>query len=41
MDRIPAGWLVLRPFTVADVEWVYDVSQDPGLRQFVQSRRRT
>ncbi|HZX01389.1 GNAT family N-acetyltransferase [Kribbella sp.] len=36
MDRIPAGWLVLRPFTSADVEWVYDVSQDPALRQFVQ-----
>ncbi|WP_427890837.1 GNAT family N-acetyltransferase [Kribbella sp. GL6] len=36
MDKIPAGWLVLRPFTVADVEWVYDVSQDRALRQFVQ-----
>ncbi|MGZ0152373.1 GNAT family N-acetyltransferase [Kribbella sp. WER1] len=36
MDRIPAGWLVLRPFTVADVEWVYDVSQDPALQQYVQ-----
>lgn len=36
MDRIPAGWLVLRPFTVADVEWVYEVSQDPALQQFVQ-----
>ncbi|HEY3563086.1 MAG TPA: GNAT family N-acetyltransferase [Kribbella sp.] len=33
---IEAGWLVLRPFTVDDVEWVYDVSQDAALQQFVQ-----
>jgi RimJ/RimL family protein N-acetyltransferase len=36
MDRIPAGWLVLRPFVVADVEWVYEVSQDAALQQYVQ-----
>lgn len=33
---IDAGWLTLRPFTVADVEWVYEVSKDAALRQFVQ-----
>jgi RimJ/RimL family protein N-acetyltransferase len=36
MDNISAGWLVLRPFTVDDVEWVYEVSQDAALQQYVQ-----
>lgn len=36
MDTIEAGWLVLRPFTVDDVEWVYEVSQDAALQQYVQ-----
>jgi hypothetical protein len=33
---IPAGWLTLRPFTAADADWVYDVSQDPAVQHFVQ-----
>ena len=33
---IPAGWLTLRPFTAADIPWVYEVSQDPVVQQFVQ-----
>ncbi|HET6740561.1 MAG TPA: GNAT family N-acetyltransferase [Kribbella sp.] len=33
---IDAGRLVLRPFTVDDVEWVYEVSQDAALQQYVQ-----
>ncbi|HTX29646.1 MAG TPA: GNAT family N-acetyltransferase [Streptosporangiaceae bacterium] len=33
---IPAGWLTLRPFTAADTGWVFNVSQDPALQQFVQ-----
>jgi RimJ/RimL family protein N-acetyltransferase len=33
---ISAGRLTLRPFTPDDVDWVYEVSQDPLLRQFVQ-----
>lgn len=38
MERqtIPAGWLTLRPFAEADVPWVFEVSQDPALQQFVQ-----
>jgi RimJ/RimL family protein N-acetyltransferase len=38
MDRqvIPAGWLTLRPFTPADIPWVYQVSQDPAVQHFVQ-----
>ncbi|NUS00706.1 MAG: GNAT family N-acetyltransferase, partial [Kribbellaceae bacterium] len=36
MDSIRAGWLTLRPFALGDIEWVYDVSQDPALQQFVQ-----
>ncbi|MFG1910290.1 GNAT family N-acetyltransferase [Kribbella sp. NPDC048928] len=36
MDKISAGWLVLRPFTSMDVEWVYEVSQDAALQQYVQ-----
>lgn len=37
MDRqtIPAGWLTLRPFTTADISWVYEVSLDPVLQHFV------
>ena len=37
MDRqtIAAGWLRLRPFTIADIPWVYEVSQDPVLQRFV------
>jgi hypothetical protein len=33
---IEADWLRLRPFTSADIPWVYEVSLDPALRQFVQ-----
>jgi RimJ/RimL family protein N-acetyltransferase len=33
---ISAGWLTLRPFTAADIPWVYEVSQDPVVQQFVQ-----
>jgi RimJ/RimL family protein N-acetyltransferase len=38
MDRvvIEEGWLRLRPFTPADIRWVYEVSLDPALQQFVQ-----
>lgn len=36
MDKISAGWLLLRPFTSTDVEWVYEVSQDAALQQYVQ-----
>ena len=38
MDRqtIPAGWLTLRPFTPADIPWVYEVLLDPVLRRFMQ-----
>jgi RimJ/RimL family protein N-acetyltransferase len=38
MERqtIAAGWLRLRPFTPADIPWVYEVSQDPVLRRFMQ-----
>jgi RimJ/RimL family protein N-acetyltransferase len=37
MERqtIPAGWLTLRPFTTADIPWVYDVSLDPAVQHFV------
>jgi RimJ/RimL family protein N-acetyltransferase len=35
-QTIPAGWLTLRPFTAADIPWVYDVSLDPALQHFVQ-----
>lgn len=34
-ETIPAGWLTLRPFTAADIPWVYEVSLDPVLRHFV------
>jgi RimJ/RimL family protein N-acetyltransferase len=38
MERqtIPAGWLTLRPFTTADIPWVYEVSLDPEVQHFVQ-----
>ena len=38
MDRqtIAAGWLRLRPFTLADIPWVYEVSLDPVLQRFMQ-----
>jgi RimJ/RimL family protein N-acetyltransferase len=38
MDRqtITAGWLTLRPFTPADIPWVYEVSRDPVLQRFMQ-----
>jgi RimJ/RimL family protein N-acetyltransferase len=38
MDRqtIAAGWLTLRPFTVADIPWVYEVLLDPLLQRFMQ-----
>jgi RimJ/RimL family protein N-acetyltransferase len=38
MERqtIGAAWLTLRPFTTADIPWVYEVSLDPALRHFVQ-----
>jgi len=35
-QTIPAGGLNLRPFTAADLPWVYQVSQDPALQHFVQ-----
>jgi RimJ/RimL family protein N-acetyltransferase len=38
MDRqtIAAGWLTLRPFTPADIPWVYDVLRDPVTQRFMQ-----
>jgi RimJ/RimL family protein N-acetyltransferase len=38
MDRqtIAAGWLTLRPFTPADIPWVYEVLRDPVLQRFMQ-----
>jgi len=38
MDRqtISAGWLTLRPFTPADIPWVYEVLLDPELQRFMQ-----
>jgi RimJ/RimL family protein N-acetyltransferase len=33
---IVADWLTLRRFTTADIPWVYEVSLDPALQQFVQ-----
>jgi RimJ/RimL family protein N-acetyltransferase len=32
---IAAGWMRLRPFTGADVEWVHQVSLDPAVQHFV------
>lgn len=38
MDRQPiaAGWLTLRPFTPADILWVYEVLLDPEVQRFMQ-----
>lgn len=38
MERnvIEAGWLTLRPFTTEDIGWVYDVSQDQAVQQWVR-----
>jgi RimJ/RimL family protein N-acetyltransferase len=38
MDQatIEARWLRLRPFAPADIPWVYEVSLDPALQQYVQ-----
>ena len=38
MDRqtIAAGWLRLRPFTPADIPWVYEVLLDPVVQRFMQ-----
>jgi RimJ/RimL family protein N-acetyltransferase len=38
MDRqtIAAGWLTLRPFTPADIPWVYAVLLDPAVQRFMQ-----
>jgi RimJ/RimL family protein N-acetyltransferase len=33
---IAAGWLTLRPFTTADIPWVYEVLLDPVLQRFMQ-----
>ncbi|MEU7895560.1 GNAT family N-acetyltransferase [Nonomuraea sp. NPDC049152] len=35
-DVIKAGWLTLRPFTLDDIPWVYEVSLDPALQHFVE-----
>jgi hypothetical protein len=35
-QTISAGWLTLRPFTPADIPWVYEVSLDAALQHFVQ-----
>ncbi|TDC63253.1 GNAT family N-acetyltransferase [Streptomyces hainanensis] len=32
---IDAGWLRLRPFTDADIDWVHRVSLDPALERFI------
>jgi len=38
VDRqtIGAGWLTLRPFTPADIPWVYEVLLDPAVQRFMQ-----
>lgn len=36
VETIDADWLTLRSFTVEDIPWVYEVSQDPAVRHFVQ-----
>ena len=33
---IAAGEIGLRPFSVADIPWVYEVSLDPRLQKYVQ-----
>jgi RimJ/RimL family protein N-acetyltransferase len=35
-QRIAAGWLTLRPFTPADIPWVYEVLLDPVVQRFMQ-----
>jgi RimJ/RimL family protein N-acetyltransferase len=35
-QTIVAGWLALRPFAMADIGWVYEVSLDQVLQHFVQ-----
>ncbi|MCK2219557.1 GNAT family N-acetyltransferase [Actinomadura sp. ATCC 31491] len=35
-DVITAGSLALRPFTLADIPWVHEVSLDPALQHFVE-----
>lgn len=35
-ETIVAGDLTLRPFVVGDISWVYEVSLDPRVQQFVQ-----
>lgn len=35
-ETITTGRLSLRPFTMADIPWVQEVSLDPGLRRFVE-----
>jgi RimJ/RimL family protein N-acetyltransferase len=34
-ESIDVGWFTLRPFTPDDIPWVYEVSLDPALAQFV------
>jgi RimJ/RimL family protein N-acetyltransferase len=35
-ETITAGWLRLRPFTTADIPWVYEVLLDPVVQRFMQ-----
>ena len=35
-ETITAGELTLRPFAAEDIPWVYAVSQDPAVQQYVQ-----
>ncbi|MFF0342267.1 GNAT family N-acetyltransferase [Kribbella sp. NPDC004875] len=35
-DIIATDRFVVRPFTIEDIEWVFEVSQDPAVQQFVQ-----
>jgi len=35
-QTIAAGWLTLRPFTLADIPWVCEVLQDPVIQRFMQ-----
>ncbi|MEV4349349.1 GNAT family N-acetyltransferase [Actinoplanes sp. NPDC049596] len=36
LEAITAGKIRLRPFTVADIPWVYDVSLDPAVQKYLQ-----
>ena len=36
LETITTAQLTLRPFTAADIAWVYEVSRDPALHQFVE-----